>query len=77
MIGILYSCELCGLHKVEAQVRYRESSEDVIAWMKRVVEPALGTDHALRSPHCHPEELQNVMIPMPPGTEWIGGPVKQ
>lgn len=77
MIGILYSCAACGLVDAEAKVRYRESSEDVVAWMKGVVEPGLAQDHATRSPACRPESLQDVKIPVPPGTEWVGGPVRQ
>ncbi len=77
MLGIRYSCSLCGIEKAEVKVRFRESSEDVVAWMEQIVTPALVTDHAVRSPHCRPDSLSNVMIPVPSGTEWLGGPVRQ
>jgi len=77
VIGILYSCSLCGINKREVKVRFRSPNEDVIEWMKGVVEPSLGEDHAAHSPDCHPESLQNVMIPVPPGTQEVGGPVQQ
>lgn len=73
MIGILYSCQECGIKDAEVQVRFRESEEDVLAWMKQVVEPALGADHFVHSPDCHPESLQNVKIPVPAGTQFLGG----
>jgi hypothetical protein len=73
---IRYSCHVCGLEKVEASVRYRASEEDLIAWMKEVVTPALCADHDARSPHCHPDGLSDVLIPID-GAEWIGGPAVQ
>lgn len=74
---ILYSCPLCGIKDAEATVRFRESSEDVIAWMKQVVEPGLARAHSSASPTCFPESLVDVKIPIPPGTEFVGGPVQQ
>jgi len=77
VIGILYSCSMCGLKDAEVRVRFRSTNENVIEWMKGIVEPSLGADHAARSPDCHPKELQNVKIPVPPGTQEVGGPVQQ
>ena len=76
MITILYSCSLCGLSDAEVTIPFREESEDVITWMKQKVETALVADHQKRSPECIPQTLQNIKIPVPPGTEWFGGPVK-
>lgn len=76
-INIAYSCSLCGLNRIEVEVRYRESTEDVVAWMKNIVEPALCADHNKRSPFCNPDSLQNILIPTPPGTDFFGGPVTQ
>lgn len=77
MIGIRYSCAMCGLADVEVKLPYRASEQDVVAWMKGIVEPAVCADHAERSPGCQPEDLQNIKIPMPVGTQWVGGPVAQ
>lgn len=78
MLSIRYTCGLCGLFDVEAQVRFRESSEDVVDWMKKVVEPGLVADHQKRSPTCRPETLQQIKIPVPPGKDgFIGGPTHQ
>lgn len=76
-LTVLYSCEGCGVVDVEVKVRLRRSDEDVIAWMKKVVEPALGAHHHFyQSPDCKAMYLTEVKIPMPPGTEFIGGPVQ-
>lgn len=78
MLGIRYTCALCELYDVTVEVRFREPAEDIIVWMKQVVEPALGKDHQRRSPDCHPTMLTQVKIPMPPGKEGlIGGPTHQ
>ena len=74
MLGITYSCGRCGLKDAEVKVRYRESSEDVLVWMKQVVEPALLEDHFQHSPHCKTDHVDDVKIPIPEGSEFIGGP---
>lgn len=76
-IGVLYSCGACGIIKAEVAVRYRQPDEDVVVWVRDVMTPALGADHFQRSPHCHPETLSEVHIPMPDGTQIVGGPVVQ
>lgn len=76
-LGILYSCAVCGLDNVEVGVRYRLPDEDVVEWMRQVVEPALSIDHLGRSPYCNTDELKDVKIPVPAGTQRIGGPVEQ
>ena len=73
-ITVFYSCPLCATVKAAVTVPARES-EDVGEWMENTVR-LLGDDHRARSPHCHPAELKNVMIPMS-GRDRIGGPVMQ
>lgn len=75
-LTITYSCKRCGLKEATVEVRYRGSDEDVILWMKRVVEVALLDDHCKKSPECQTPEV-DVKIPIPEGTEWIGGPIIQ
>jgi hypothetical protein len=75
VIEIRYSCPRCGIRDAEVNVRLRESAEDVVAWMKSIVEPALAHDHHRRSPRCRPDQLHDVKIPLPAGTTFIGGPV--
>lgn len=70
-IVVLYSCHHCGLAKIEVSVQAREN-EDVIEWMETLGRH-LSADHAKRSPHCHPERLSDVMIPMA-GADRVGGP---
>lgn len=75
MLELTYSCERCGILQRVVRVPYREARQDVIRWMKEVVEVALIQDHREHSPGCTPETLTDVKIPIPPGTEWVGGPV--
>lgn len=77
MISIFYTCELCGLRDVDVRLPYRPSDMDVVVWMKEHVGVALSKDHAERSPHCLTTSLTNVKIPVPAGTQWVGGPVQQ
>jgi hypothetical protein len=76
VITVLYSCDLCGLVDAPVQLPYRESSEDVVEWVHKVG-AICAQDHMRRSPERKPETLQNIKIPMPAGTEWVGGPVQQ
>lgn len=73
MNTILYSCPQCGLKNCEVKVPYREASEDVVAWVKQVVEIVLASDHRERSPTCRTDKLCEVKIPIT-GVGWIGGP---
>jgi hypothetical protein len=70
MITVRYSCSLCGLLRVPCRVPAR-GEENVVLWMEGVV-LRLSDDHARRSPHCHPDKLTEVMIPMS-GAEKVGG----
>lgn len=68
-----YSCGLCGVHRAEVEVPVR-TTEDVRVWMDQVCIPAIVRDHEARSPGCHPDTLQELMIPTD-GRQMIGGPV--
>lgn len=70
-IGVLYSCNACGLRDIEVRVPERED-QDIIAWMDAMT-CHLGADHFRRSPHCHTDALTQVKIPLPPGSNKIGG----
>ena len=69
-----YSCEGCGLDQVACAVPAR-ADEDVLVWMEQTIRH-LCADHARRSPHCHPQSLQELMIPIR-GADRIGGPSLQ
>ncbi len=75
MIAVRYSCPQCNVTDATVQVRLREPGEDVLKWMDAVT-AALGADHAERSPHCHPDRLANVKIPLTPGAPSIGFPAQ-
>ncbi len=72
MITCKYSCHLCGLKKIEINVKAREA-EDLMEWMA-ILGAVLSADHNTRSPHCHPEKLADVMIPIA-GANKVGGPM--
>lgn len=69
-IEVLYSCHSCGLNDVKVQVPAR-TEENVLVWME-TTGAYLSADHDKRSPHCHPDTLSNVKIPIT-GTDRIGG----
>jgi len=72
-ISVLYSCHKCGLKDVKVQVPIREPNEDVKSWMDTTA-ILLGDDHNAKNPHCFLTELSEVKIPIPVGTEMLGGP---
>jgi len=72
---VKYSCYTCGLKDVEVPVPYRQSEQIVTDWMEKVVIALLGQDHMVRSPFCTTQRLQDLKIPVPDGTQFIGGPV--
>lgn len=74
-ITVKYSCPACGLSKVDVVVPARES-EDVVEWMKQTM-ALTWQDHGRRSSFCCPPSLHDLMIPMPPGADRIGGPTLQ
>lgn len=74
MIACKYTCADCGIKKQDVYVHAR-CGERVVDWFRNVMTPALVADHRMRSPDCHPTEFEQVLIPIPSGTEKIGGPV--
>ena len=76
MIRVLYSCD-CGIQDREVEVRLREPGEDVVHWVRDVVGAAVGADHAQHSPECRRTIMRELKIPVPAGTEMVGGPVLQ
>jgi len=84
-IRILYSCHLCGLHRVGTDVTERGQEQDVVDWVKNVMTPEVCRDHDRRSPDCrdhdrrspdcHPKTITEIMIPIS-GTDKIGEAAK-
>jgi hypothetical protein len=70
-VRVKYSCPLCGLRDVAVDVTSR-GEEDVVQWIEQVCMVELASDHATRSPHCHPLQLHDIKIPIA-GAEKIGG----
>ncbi len=74
MICCKYTCGSCEIKEQDVYIPTRQG-EDVVQWFRLVMTPYLMRDHLRRSPECHPTEFKSVMVPIPPGTEKIGGPV--
>lgn len=74
-ITVLYTCNKCGLTDQPVTVPQRQSETDVAAWVKGFA-LLCAWDHSKLSPHCHPETFTNIKIPIPDGTQYIGGPVE-
>lgn len=76
MITVLYSCEKCGIIDKPVQVPAREHHEiDVAYWMREVVGLAASLDHQQTSPHCRPDSLTNIKVPLG-GADFIGQQVE-
>lgn len=74
-ITIKYSCNLCNLHRVSLEVTAREA-EDLMDWMDNLTH-VISRDHQYRSPGCPAKKITELMIPMPIGTDKVGGPQTQ
>lgn len=71
-----YSCVLCGAEDVSFEVPIRQKNQDVLHWMRTVLNPAMISDHEARSPGCHPEVMSRLLIPAPKGSPMVGRPVE-
>lgn len=74
MIGVIYTCDPCGIKDAVVQVRERGATETVVEWMG-AVQLALGLYHAARSPQCGATEATYAKIPISPSPDArIGDP---
>lgn len=73
-IVVKYSCARCGVRDAELTVPARED-EDVIVWMEEVI-VLIAQAHRKAHPDCRERQLQNLMIPMPPGVDRVGGAIR-
>lgn len=72
---VMYSCKMCGLHRIKRAVKIR-GEEDAPTWMRETVVPAIAADHFARSPHCKSKVIDQVLIPIT-AVDRIGGPTIQ
>jgi hypothetical protein len=72
MITILYSCFPCGLLRVPLEVSER-GQENVVEYLEKVVAPVVSADHLMRSPFCSSRTMDELLIPLTPGSAKIGG----
>jgi len=62
---------------VPVEVPAREGPHiDVVRWMREVVGTTMSREHDRLSPHCHPQTLNDVWIPNPEGSEFLGQQVE-
>jgi len=73
---VRYSCPECGIVDRGVEVRERRENEDVVEWVRMVMRMTCE-DHAECSPKCHPSELKNLKIPLPPHAAFIGQVTRQ
>jgi len=74
IVTVKYSCSKCDLHRIDVDVPAR-TTEDVNAWVERVMIPILMKDHGARSPFCSADSFDEVMIPIT-GASKVGGVVE-
>lgn len=72
MIELRYKCA-CMPTEVALSVRYHTSDEDVVEWMRDVVQQEIGRDHANRSPLCMRNAMEYAKIPVPENAPYVGG----
>lgn len=71
MIEVLYSCHSCGIKERKVKIRLRYLNEDVLVWMKHVIE-CVSIDHRSVAPICFAKTLDNLYIPLPPQDSDLG-----
>lgn len=64
VVDCMVSCNLCGLVDLHVYVPVRKEGQDVVDWMHKVFTPKASEAHHFCSPHCRPDQLTNVKIPM-------------
>lgn len=72
-ITCFYSCKVCDLKEIPVVVPAREE-EDVVQWVQASA-ALMGSDHEKRSPTC-PSRTIDLKIPMPAGSDKVGGLAK-
>lgn len=75
MITCKFICKQCGADGVPFRVRARTSEEDLIRWMKEVVQVGMGEAHRRFAPHCKALHA-DLLLPAPKNAEWIGQDVE-
>lgn len=72
-IGISYVCGLCSDERQWLAVPERGPGMDIRVWMA-IVASLVKSHHTLTSAVCPAQTIAEVAIPMPSGTQVIGGP---
>jgi hypothetical protein len=67
----MLNCKVCGAEKLPFTVRWRESTEDIVAYVDKVVRPAMAAAHMKFQPRC-PSPHCDLMMPVDEGAKGIG-----
>lgn len=74
-IIIKYSCFPCGVRRADLAVPAR-GDEDVVTWMRATAD-RVAQAHRGAHPTCRHYQIDELMIPAPPGSDKIGGVQQQ
>jgi len=72
MIEVAFKCA-CMPAEQTLFVRPRKENEDVVVWMREVVQTSIGEIHQRISSLCNRAEMEYAKIAIDPGAEMIGG----
>ena len=75
-ITVKYSCAECGVRKRECRVPARDPKMIVTDWLEKIVIAEIARDHLSVSPNCEADEIQDLMIPHPKGSDYVWQPRK-
>lgn len=71
VVGVLYTCDKCGLKDKLVNVEERAPDEELTDWMYKV-QLACSQDHDRVSPTCYIYKFTHVKIPMAHGSDFVG-----
>lgn len=74
-IIVKYSCFPCGVRRADLEVPAR-GDEDVLVWMQATAH-RIAQAHRLACPTCRHHQIDELLIPAPPGTDKVGGVQQQ
>lgn len=74
MIQPRITCKACGLDRAPFLVRERRGDEDIVQWMRTVVQTGAGYAHGIFSPACK-SEVCDLWLPAPGSLDGTPGPI--
>lgn len=74
-IIVKYSCFPCAVRRADLEVPAR-GEEDVVTWLQATAH-RIAQAHRLACPTCRHHQIDELLIPAPPGTDKVGGVQQQ